>query len=59
LVVPNKDLESVLDRLNYSADEHGNPKYWHIVIFRDRSGKMTQMLSKPTIQEIEMDQYRI
>ena len=58
-IILNIELEKVLNNLNYSADESGKPKYWHVVLFRDREGKMTQMLLKPTIQEINMEQYRI
>ncbi len=59
LVVPEEMLEKTLDNLNYSSDPQGQPKYWHIVLFRDRDGKMTMLLSKPMVREIEMNQYII
>ena len=57
VAVPEETIENVLDNLNYSSDAEGQPKYWHIVLFRDRDGKMTLLLSKPTIKEIDMNQY--
>lgn len=59
LSVPVAKLEAILDNLNYSVDKDGKPKYWHIVLFKNREGNMTQMLSKPLVQEIPMDEYLI
>jgi len=59
LVVPNEVLEQVLDCMNYSSNTQGLPKYWHVVLFRDRDGKMTLQLSKPTVHEIDMNQYLV
>ncbi|MBR1711686.1 MAG: DUF262 domain-containing protein [Clostridia bacterium] len=59
LVVPQEAMEAVLEKMNYSSDLQGQPKYWHVVLFRDRDGKMTQLLSKPIVQEIDMEQYII
>jgi hypothetical protein len=45
--------------MNNSVDKLGNPKYWHIVLFRDQEGVMTHQLSKPEIKEIIIDDYKI
>lgn len=57
LVVPEELFESNLDHLNYSTDAQGNPKYWHVVLFRDHDDKMTLQLSRPTLSEIDLEKY--
>lgn len=54
IVLPVSEIESRIDSLNYSKDSNGNPSYWHIVFFKDDTGKMTWLLSKPIIQEIDI-----
>lgn len=46
-----------LDRLNISTDEDGNITHWHMVFFKDPTGHMTWMFSKPEIEEISVDEY--
>jgi len=57
VVVPYEKAESLLDYVNSSLDEEGNISHWHIVLFLDDSGHMTQLLSSPEIKEIDMDEY--
>ncbi len=57
--MPISILESHLDRLNSSVDEDGNITHWHIVFFKDTTGHMTWLLSKPTIEEISIDYYKM
>jgi hypothetical protein len=52
--IPVNEIESRIDSLNNSKDEDGNISHWHMVFFRDNNGKMTWMLSKPEIMEIDV-----
>lgn len=55
--LPVSLIEDNLDKLNISVDEDGNITHWHMVFFKDQSGHMTWMFSKPDIQEISVDEY--
>ena len=57
--LPVSLLEDHLDRLNSSVDEDGNITHWHIVFFKDSSGHMTWLLSKPKLEEISIDGYQM
>ena len=59
LIIPVDVVEGTISSLNYSTDDDGQISHWHIVFFRDSSGHMTQLLSKPDLQEIEINQYKI
>lgn len=59
LIIPVDVVEGTTSSLNYSTDDDGQISHWHIVFFRDSSGHMTQLLSKPDLQEIEINQYKI
>ena len=59
LIIPVDVIESTTSSLNYSTDDDGQISHWHIVFFRDNSGHMTQLLSKPDLQEIDINQYKI
>ena len=59
LVIPLKNLEDLKSSLNFSTDDDGLITHWHIVFFRDKSGHMTQLLSKPELREIDIDDYKI
>lgn len=50
-------IEDKLDRLSASTDEDGNITHWHMVFFKDDSGHMTWLFSKPEIEEISIDEY--
>ena len=58
VVLPVDVIESQIDHLNVSKDEDGNISHWHMVFFKEISGKMTWMLSRPNIAEIEIDKYK-
>lgn len=53
---PKSFIDSILSRLNTSEDENGNITHYHIVIFKDNS-KCTLLLSRPTIEEIDISEY--
>ena len=57
VVLPVPVIEAQIDHLNVSKDEDGNISHWHMVFFKKISGKMTWMLSRPKIEEIEIDKY--
>ena len=54
---PKAFIESHLNELNNSIDSEGNIKHYHIVIFKNTDGKVTMLLSKPDIQEIDISEY--
>lgn len=54
IVLPVSEIESRINDMNYSQDAKGEPLYWHIVFFKDDKGKMTWLLSKPEIHEIDI-----
>ena len=56
--LPKCFIDSILDRLNTSEDEYGNITHYHIVIFKDNN-KYTMLLSKPTLEEIDISEYVI
>lgn len=57
ICLPKSVIELYLDNLNVSVDEAGNITHWHIVIFRDNDCKITMLLSKPEIKEIDITKY--
>ena len=59
LCLPKDVIESYLDNLNKSYDEDGEVTHWHIVIFKDEKGKLTLLLSRPEIIEIDITKYLI
>lgn len=57
--LPVSLIEEHIDALNISKDDDGKITHWHMVFFKDTSGNMTWLLSKPNIREISIDKYRI
>nr|DAZ45299.1 MAG TPA: Protein of unknown function DUF262 [Caudoviricetes sp.] len=57
--LPVSLIEEHIDALNISKDDDGKITHWHMVFFKDASGNMTWLLSKPDLQEISIDKYRI
>ena len=55
--LPVSLIEKHIDALNVSKDDDGKITHWHIVFFKDSSGSMTWLLSKPEIQEISVNNY--
>lgn len=54
---PRSFIESHLNRMNTSVDDDGNIKHYHIVLFKNTDGKMTMLLSKPNIAEMDISDY--
>ena len=57
--LPVYDIEKKIECLNVSKDEDGSILHWHIVFFKDSTGKITWLLSKPQLEEIDITDYRI
>lgn len=55
--LPVSLIEEHIDALNISKDDDGKITHWHMVFFKDVSGNMTWLLSKPDLQEISIDEY--
>ena len=55
--LPVSLIEEHIDALNVSKDDDGKITHWHMVFFKDASGNMTWLLSKPDLQEISIDKY--
>ena len=43
--------------MNTSIDDNGNIRHYHIVLFKNPEGKMTMLLSKPDLAEIDVSEY--
>ena len=56
---PLSYLEDHLDAFNNTKDEDGVVKHWHIYIYREPSGEMKLMLSRPEPRRISMEEFRI
>lgn len=54
VVLPVSDIEHQLEGLNNTKDANGNPIYWHIVFLKDQNDRMTWLISKPTVHEIDI-----
>ena len=59
IAIPKDELFAKKDNLNFSTDDDGEPAYWHIVLFRNPDGSATWLLSKPDIQEINVDNWLV
>ena len=57
--LPVSLIEEHIDALNISKDDDVKITHWHMVFFKDASGNMTWLLSKPNLQEISIDKYII
>ena len=56
---PADVIEERTGRMNYSLGDDGEVDHWHIVFFRDVTGHMTQLLSHPELEEIDLDDFKI
>ena len=57
---PREFIEQHLGMLNTSVDsETGEISHYHIVIFKNPDGKMTMLLSKPVLREIDISDYLV
>lgn len=59
LCIPVSKIEEQIEGLNISRDEDNNITHWHIVFFKSDEGVMTWLISKPTIQEVNIDEFII
>lgn len=60
LKFPRTFVERNLDMLNTSIDSAtGEVTHYHIVIFRNPDGKMSMLLSKPALREVDISEYVI
>ncbi len=58
LKFPRIFIEQHLNMLNNSVDtETGEVTHYHIVLFKNSNGKMTMLLSKPTLKEIDISKF--
>lgn len=57
--LPVDYIEKRIECLNVTKDEDGIVSHWHIVFFKDKIGKITWLLSKPQLEEIDITDYRI
>lgn len=57
LIVPTDEIEKRIECFNSSTDEDGNITHWHMVFFQDADGKITWMISKPEIHEINVNKF--
>lgn len=59
ICLPISFIEGHLTQLNNSADDEGNIRHYHIVVFKNPDGRLTLLLSKPTIEEIDITEYLV
>ena len=57
LKFPKSFMMRLLNRLNTSLDDEGNIEHYHIVVFKNPNGKLTMLLSKPYLTEIDITEY--
>lgn len=57
--IPRDYLEKIKGHLNYSVDEDGNPKHYHIIIIKTPSGTVNLQLSKPEMKEIDISEFLV
>ena len=54
VVLPVSEIEHQLEYLNNTKNANNNPLYWHIVFLKDNDGKMTWLISKPEVHEMDI-----
>lgn len=59
VLLPISEIEKELDFINVSKDEYGEVTHWHLVFFKDKNEKMTWLISKPNIKEIDITGYKL
>lgn len=57
--LPEEFLVQYKERFNVSVDEEGNVKHYHVVIFKNPDGRVTMLLSHPSLKEIDISEYVI
>lgn len=58
LMIPTDFIDSQKKKLNNSKED-GEIRHYHLVFFRDNEGHVTELLSKPDLQEIDIDKFKI
>lgn len=58
-ILPMDYLEQAKASMNFTSDENDQPKYWHVVLYKNEAGKMIHLLSRPTLKEVDIDRYRL
>jgi len=58
LMIPVNFIESHKKNLNNSKED-GIIRHYHLVLFQDIDGHVTELLSKPELKEIDVDKYKI
>ena len=58
LVIRKETMDERAELMNYSMGDN-EISHWHIVLFRDSFGHMTQLLSHPEVHEIDIDMHKI
>lgn len=59
LNIPRSFLDGLCKHLNYSVDGNGNIAHYHIVIHKNPDGRFTLLLSKPTLQRVDITNYLV
>ena len=54
-----KSLEEIKNKVSALNVTEGEKEYYHIVLFVDEKKKVTWLLSKPSIKEVEITNYCI
>lgn len=57
--IPRNFIDEQTPFLNNTLDDKGKVKHYHIVIHKTSDGKMTMLLSKPTIKRIDISEYLV
>lgn len=55
--LPRPFIDGIKDGFNTSIDDEGNIKHYHIVIHKHIDGKVTLLISKPSLKKIDISNY--
>ncbi len=58
-ILPMAYFEEAKTSMNFTSDENDEPKYWHVVLYKNELGKMIHLLSRPTLREVDITRYCI
>lgn len=59
VLMPKDYIDNNTSGMNCSIDSDGRISHHHVVLFRDETGHMTQLLSKPNIHELDIDIFKV
>lgn len=57
LKIPKEIIDDHLDAFNFTAGDDGTPEYYHLVFHKNADGKVTLLLSKPTLKRLDVTNY--